>query len=448
VACSSSDGIVKVWLITGECVRTFQSHQDGLTCVTWAREDEYLVSGGSDRTIKVWRLESDDCIATFIGHHQRVTCLTASCDGQYIISGSDDQTVKVWGIETHECLRTFKGHRNAITSVVLSQDYRYLVSASGDSTLQVYPFSFYRSESLAFKSLDWLIKLFKSHQGTVITLETMFGLCPSYLDDIFVSDDRTRTTTFLARAIELEAPDRMLQEVFKINKTACAWTNLFHSSSYGQSHSHEEGCQNILETLLKSKRERALEVVLDQIVYGYDQHNQVRMGHLPLSQASWRITPFITSSQKFTSFTSRLIKEYPQLAQNFLSKLGVVKTLSEVDARKKEDWHKSGYEHVVTLNGSLPDDCGFVVVSSDSLIPTAPIDIDHSPEQIFGVFWDRNLNPLVGFSSVSLSLVICWLLYLFDPFFFFCLLVSVSFFSSDVSLSFLSVGIISRFKDC
>jgi WD40 repeat protein len=412
---SSSDGIVKIWSLTGECSRIFQSHQGGVSCVAWMREDAYLVTGGSDHSVKVWSLLTSECIATLIGHQKQVTSISATCDGEYLVSGSEDQTMRVWGIHTHECLLTYRGHhQNMITDVGLvgngehehtrANTHEYLISASGDSTIQIFPFSFQRSESLAFKSLEWLITLFRSHQGSSVTFETILTLCPSYLDDVFTSDDGKRTTTFLCRAIELEAPDRMIQELFKISKTTSAWTNLFHSSTYGcagltTSPQDGEG-QNILETLMQSKRERALEVVLDQIVYGYDQHNQVRMGLLPLSQASWRITPLITSSAKFTSFTSRLIKEYPQLAQNFLSKLGVVKTFSEVDARNNDEWHTSRPERVITLNGTLPDDCGFVVVGYPRLIPKAPIDTrTMCVDQIFHEFWDENsfnLNPLVS----------------------------------------------------
>ena len=121
---------------------------------------------------------------------------------------------------------------------------------------------------------------------------------------------------------------------------------------------------------MESKRERALRLVLDQIVFGFYQHNRVRMGKLAVSESSWRVTPEITSSPDFTSSLCRLIERYPQLAEDFLSKIGAVKTFVGVDAQSAEERHKGfGFEKVISLKSYLPEACGFLVTGRDSLIP-------------------------------------------------------------------------------
>jgi hypothetical protein len=120
---------------------------------------------------------------------------------------------------------------------------------------------------------------------------------------------------------------------------------------------------------MELKRERALVQVLDQIVFGFNQHNQVRMGKLAISESSWRVSPEITSSPDFTSFLCSLIEQYPQLAEEFFSKIGVVKTFVGVDARSVEERSRAGPETVISLKSCLPEDSGFRVVGRDSLVP-------------------------------------------------------------------------------
>jgi hypothetical protein len=93
------------------------------------------------------------------------------------------------------------------------------------------------------------------------------------------------------------------------------------------------------------------------------------MGKLAISESSWRVTPEITSSPDFTSFLCSLIEQYPQLAEEFFSKIGVVKTFVGVDARSVEERSRAGPETVISLKSCLPEDSGFLVVGRDSLVP-------------------------------------------------------------------------------
>ena len=53
--------------------------------------------------------ETGECIKTFEGHNESFF-LFFSSDGKKIASGSDDKTVRVWHVETGECIKTFEGH--------------------------------------------------------------------------------------------------------------------------------------------------------------------------------------------------------------------------------------------------------------------------------------------------------------------------------------------------
>jgi WD40 repeat protein len=55
-----------------------------------------LMSGGSDKKIRVWDPLEKKVLEEFGGHEKAVTCIAVSMDGNSIISSSLDTTIKVW----------------------------------------------------------------------------------------------------------------------------------------------------------------------------------------------------------------------------------------------------------------------------------------------------------------------------------------------------------------
>lgn len=54
--------------------------------------DDLIVSGSTDRTIRVWDIATGTCLHTLYGHTSTVRCL--ALHGDIIVSGSRDATVR------------------------------------------------------------------------------------------------------------------------------------------------------------------------------------------------------------------------------------------------------------------------------------------------------------------------------------------------------------------
>ena len=67
------------------------------------------------------------------GHSGRVTSVCYSPDGRYVLSGGDDRTVRLWDAETGSEIRRFVGHQRPIADVDFSPDGRRLVSGSSEA---------------------------------------------------------------------------------------------------------------------------------------------------------------------------------------------------------------------------------------------------------------------------------------------------------------------------
>ena len=48
--------------------------------------DDFIVSGSSDRSLKIWHTETGDCIKSFDAHKGRVVCVAISNDDLLIVN--------------------------------------------------------------------------------------------------------------------------------------------------------------------------------------------------------------------------------------------------------------------------------------------------------------------------------------------------------------------------
>ena len=65
------------------------------------------------------------------GHQCCVKSVCVSHDNKKIISGSSDKSIKIWDLEAGHLIKTFDGHQNNINSVCISHDNKKIISGSG-----------------------------------------------------------------------------------------------------------------------------------------------------------------------------------------------------------------------------------------------------------------------------------------------------------------------------
>ena len=93
-----------------------------------------VASGGNDKLIQIWDVESGASLYTLIGHEDSVVALSVNAQGE-LISGSWDKTVRIW--RGAECKAVLKGHSHSVWSV-LGLPNSDIVSASADKTIIVW----------------------------------------------------------------------------------------------------------------------------------------------------------------------------------------------------------------------------------------------------------------------------------------------------------------------
>ena len=66
--------------------------------MAWLAASRYVATGCVDGKVRLWDSLSGDCIRTFSGHADAIQSLSLSANQDYLVSGSSDGTARVFEI--------------------------------------------------------------------------------------------------------------------------------------------------------------------------------------------------------------------------------------------------------------------------------------------------------------------------------------------------------------
>ncbi|XP_065438790.1 WD repeat-containing protein 86 isoform X2 [Chrysemys picta bellii] len=170
----SADHTIRKWdVMTGQCLAIYRGHTSIVNRILVAKD--YLFSSSYDRTARCWSVDKEKQIQEFRGHRNCVLTLAhyssrdvldeseeeqEKLSRDFLVTGSTDCTVKVWWVSSGRCYQTLLGHTGAVLCLILDAPNRELFSGSTDYTIRTW--NIVTGEQL---------KVFKEHQGSVICLE-------------------------------------------------------------------------------------------------------------------------------------------------------------------------------------------------------------------------------------------------------------------------------------
>ncbi|NEO88609.1 MAG: WD40 repeat domain-containing protein, partial [Spirulina sp. SIO3F2] len=169
LATASWDKTIKLWKINSdgniekEPYQTLRQHQNKVLSIDFSPDGQNFITSDSDGKIIVWDLQGQkkQTISVPSGSVRRVRY---SPDGKSIATVSDDYIVRVWhknpqGHFGHDLMREFNGHQGDIWGISYSPDSKTLATASWDRTVKLW-----KLKSEYFTS-------FKVHNGDLISLD-------------------------------------------------------------------------------------------------------------------------------------------------------------------------------------------------------------------------------------------------------------------------------------
>ncbi len=118
-------------------IRTLQGHNGYVTCLAVLPKHNQILSGSTDKTLKLWDLQTGECLRTFVGHEGTVEKILLVPNSSLAISCSADLTIKLWELSKEDCLKTFVGHKAEILDLKINK-HKQIISASIDRNIKVW----------------------------------------------------------------------------------------------------------------------------------------------------------------------------------------------------------------------------------------------------------------------------------------------------------------------
>ncbi|XP_037063209.1 F-box/WD repeat-containing protein 1A isoform X2 [Peromyscus leucopus] len=130
------DNTIKIWdKSTLECKRILTGHTGSVLCLQY--DERVIITGSSDSTVRVWDVNAGEMLNTLIHHCEAV--LHLRFNNGMMVTCSKDRSIAVWDMASPTDItlrRVLVGHRAAVN--VVDFDDKYIVSASGDRTIKVW----------------------------------------------------------------------------------------------------------------------------------------------------------------------------------------------------------------------------------------------------------------------------------------------------------------------
>ena len=135
IVSGGDDKTLRVWdSATGRCLTVLEGHTGSINCFTILKSGK-VASGSFDSTIRVWDIATGTCLPP-MRHGGSVKCIQELSDEQ-IISASSYGTICVWDVNSRTCVREIPGHQLSVNCLTRLQN-GWIVSGSSDSTLKVW----------------------------------------------------------------------------------------------------------------------------------------------------------------------------------------------------------------------------------------------------------------------------------------------------------------------
>jgi hypothetical protein len=128
---------VRAWDAAGAEVLRLAGHTDAVRSIDVSPDGRHALTGGDDRTVRLWDLQTGREVLRLGGHRAGVTGVALSADGRLAASGGRDQTLRLWDLGSRREVRTFAVPRGPVLAVAFAGGRR-LASAHFDTTLRLW----------------------------------------------------------------------------------------------------------------------------------------------------------------------------------------------------------------------------------------------------------------------------------------------------------------------
>jgi tRNA A-37 threonylcarbamoyl transferase component Bud32 len=121
LASGGLDSNLKLWevgqLRQGEPQRRLVREPSGVTTVTFSRDGSFILTGHTNRLLRVHEVKSGRLVATLRGHEAPLSAAVVSPDGSQIATGARDGAIRIFDLDRREEVHAMTGLRKAVAAL-------------------------------------------------------------------------------------------------------------------------------------------------------------------------------------------------------------------------------------------------------------------------------------------------------------------------------------------
>ncbi len=143
VLAGTADGVVRLWSVDQprEPQRLKGSHSDQIRGITFSSTDQYILTAGLDRNVRLWKVQTRSDVPPSRQHLDWVYSVASSstCDGEAAVSGCADGAIRFWPVAQQDghCLIVGR-HEGSVYSVGFVPHGSRILSGGADGTVQLW----------------------------------------------------------------------------------------------------------------------------------------------------------------------------------------------------------------------------------------------------------------------------------------------------------------------
>lgn len=125
---------------------------------------------------RLYAADRDGRVEPLTGHVGDVLSTASTPDGKYAVSGGSDKTVRLWEITNHRCVRTFRDGEGLIQAVFISRDLSFVLSLTDQHLLKLWKTNALFKDSDRIRS-PWMLCLVSSSEEVSQDQSELTQLC-------------------------------------------------------------------------------------------------------------------------------------------------------------------------------------------------------------------------------------------------------------------------------
>ncbi|KAJ7978062.1 WD repeat-containing protein [Quillaja saponaria] len=112
-----------------------KGHKESVYALAMNESGTLLVSGGTEKVVRVWDPRSGSKTMKLRGHTDNIRALLLDSSGRYCISGSSDSMIRFWDIGQQRCVHSYAVHTDSVWALASTPSFTHVYSGGRDLSL-------------------------------------------------------------------------------------------------------------------------------------------------------------------------------------------------------------------------------------------------------------------------------------------------------------------------